>query len=55
MKTLYKNIAPETVHDSKFLEPLKEIMVAKRVPQTIIDSLFESGQAAPEAGTFGGR
>ena len=55
VKTLYKNIAPETVHDSKFLEPLKEIMVAKRVPQTIIDSLFESGQAAPEAGTFGGR
>jgi hypothetical protein len=55
VKTLYKNIAPETVRDSKFLEPFKEIMVAKRVPQAIIDALFESGQAAPEAGTFRGR
>jgi hypothetical protein len=54
VKTLYKNIAPETVDDSKFLEPLKEIMVAKRVPQKIIDTLFESGQAAPEAGIFRG-
>jgi hypothetical protein len=55
VKILYKNIALETVHDPKFLEPLKEIMVTKRVPQTIIDTLFESGQAAPQVGTFSGR
>lgn len=54
VKVLYKNVAPENVRDKSFLEPLKRIMVAKRVPTEIIDSLFESGQAAPETGSFRG-
>jgi hypothetical protein len=55
LKILYKNVAPENVRDEKFLGPLKEIMITKRVPQAIIESLFESGLAAPETGTFLGR
>jgi hypothetical protein len=55
VKILYKNIAPENVRDGSFLDTLKKIMVAKRVPHEIIDSLFESGQAAPETGSFLGR
>jgi hypothetical protein len=30
-------------------------MLKRRVPRAIIDSLFESGQAAPETGAFLGR
>jgi hypothetical protein len=52
VKVLYKNVAPENIRDSAFLEVLKNIMVRRRVPQTIIASLFESGQAAPETGAF---
>jgi hypothetical protein len=55
VKILYKNVAPENVRDSAFLETLKKIMVAKRVPREIIHSLFETGQAAPETGSFVGR
>lgn len=55
VKVLYKNVAPENVRDGLFLETLNRIMVAKRVPRKIIDSLFESGQAAPETGSFLGR
>ena len=52
VKVLYKNVAPENVRDSSFLEKLKRIMVARRVPTAIINSLFELGQAAPETGRF---
>jgi hypothetical protein len=52
VKILYKNVAPENVRDSSFLDALKSIMIKRRVPSEIIDSLFESGQAAPAAGSF---
>jgi hypothetical protein len=55
VKILYKNVAPENILDKRFLDPLKAIMLRRRVPQTIIDTLFESGQAAPVAGAFLGR
>ena len=55
VKFLYKNVAPENIRDNRFLEALKSIMLKKRVPQAIIESLFESGQAAPETGSFLGR
>jgi len=55
VKILYKNVAPENVQDTRFLDQLKRIMLKRRVPQPIIDSLFESGQAAPEAGAFFGQ
>jgi hypothetical protein len=52
VKVLYKNVAPENIQDPAFLEILKNIMIRRRVPPAIIASLFESGQAAPETGTF---
>jgi hypothetical protein len=55
VKILYKNVAPENIRDKRFLDSLEAIMLKRRVPQAIIDSLFESGQAAPEAGAFLGR
>ncbi len=55
VKVLYKNVAPENIRDPTFLDVLKSHMVRRRVPRAIIDSLFESGQAAPEAGAFVGR
>lgn len=54
VKILYKNVAPENIRDERFLDALKGIMLKRRVPQAIIDSLFESGQAAPETGAFVG-
>jgi hypothetical protein len=55
VKILYKNVAPENLRESAFLEVLRTIMLKRRVPHAIIDSLFESGQAAPETGAFLGR
>lgn len=55
VKILYKNVAPENLRETAFLEVLKKIMVKRRVPREIIGSLFESGQAAPETGAFLGR
>ena len=55
VKILYKNVAPENIRDAKFLDALKRIMLKRRVPQVIVESLFESGQAAPETGAFLGR
>jgi hypothetical protein len=52
IKILYKNVAPENIRDAKFLDTLKQIMLKKRVPREIVDSLFESGQAAPQSGAF---
>ena len=55
VKILYKNVAPENLRDGGFHDVLKTIMLKRRVPREIIDSLFESGQAAPETGRFRGR
>ena len=55
VKVLYKNVAPENIRDGTFLEVLKNIMVRRRVPREIIESLFKSGEAAPESGAFLGR
>jgi hypothetical protein len=55
VKLLYKNVAPENIRDERFLEPLKKIMIKRGVPSAIINTLFESGQAAPETGAFLGR
>lgn len=52
VKVIYKNVAPENVQNEQFLSTLKNVMVKRRVPQTIMDTLFESGEAAPEAGHF---
>lgn len=52
VKKLYKSVAPENIQDSAFLEGLERIMVKRRVPRDVIDSLFESGHAAPESGSF---
>jgi hypothetical protein len=52
VKVLYKNVAPENIHDPAFLGVLKKHMNRRRVPKAVIDSLFESGQAAPESGAF---
>ena len=52
MKILYKNVSLENLRDNEFLDVLKAVMEKRRVPREIIDSLFESGQAAPETGRF---
>ena len=52
VKILYKNVAPENIRDERFLDELKRVMLKSDVPQATIVSLFESGQAAPEAGAF---
>jgi hypothetical protein len=44
------SIAPESVRDVEFLEPLKKIMERHGVPFAIITSLF--GDAAPTKGGF---
>ncbi len=50
VKILYKNVALENIRDKRLLDGLKRIMLKRRVPQAIVESLFESGQAAPESG-----
>jgi hypothetical protein len=52
VKIVYKNVAPENVDDPRFVEELKRKMVQNGVPQAIIGSLFEAGEAAPESGAF---
>lgn len=52
VKILYKNVAPENLQNGEFLKRLKAIMIKRPVPRQIIDSLFETGQAAPEKGAF---
>jgi hypothetical protein len=47
VRVVYKNIAPESVRDPTFLTPLRAIMERRGVPDTIIASLFLSGDAAP--------
>jgi hypothetical protein len=47
VRVVYKNIAPESVRDPGFIEPLKKIMQRRGVPVAVIESLFASGEAAP--------
>ena len=51
VRVIYKNIAPESVTDPNFLEPLKKNMEGRGVPRTVIESLFASGDAAPASRT----
>lgn len=44
VKILYKNVAPENIRDDRFLDALKRIMLKRRVPQAIIELLFELGR-----------
>ena len=55
VKVLYKNVAPENLQNGEFLKQLERNMLKRKVPRAIIDSLFESGHAAPESGAFLGR
>jgi hypothetical protein len=50
VRVVYKNIAPESVRDADFLEPLRKIMQRRGVPISIINSLFASRDAAPATG-----
>jgi hypothetical protein len=52
VRVLYKNVAPENIRDPAFSDVLRNHMDRMGVPQEIIDSLFESGQAAPASGAF---
>jgi hypothetical protein len=52
VRVVYKNVAPESVRDPKFLEPLQQIMQRRGVPLTLIDSLFKIGDAAPASTTL---
>jgi hypothetical protein len=52
VRVVYKNIAPESVRNPEFLEPLHKIMRRRGVPVAVIESLFASGDAAPARGGF---
>jgi hypothetical protein len=52
VRIVYKSVSPESVQQRDFLGPLREVMRRRRVPRTIIESLFSTGEAAPAtAGT----
>jgi hypothetical protein len=46
---VYKNIAPDSVTEPKFIDKLRQSMRRRKVPETVIDSLFATGDAAPAA------
>lgn len=50
VRLVEKNVSPTNVEDPRFLTRLRTIMDRRRVPKGIIDSLFASGEAAPEQG-----
>lgn len=50
VRLVEKNVSPTNVEDLRFLSRLRTIMERRRVPKGIIDSLFASGEAAPEQG-----
>jgi hypothetical protein len=50
VRLVEKNVSPTNVEDPRFLSRLQIIMERRRVPKSIIDSLFASGEAAPEQG-----
>jgi hypothetical protein len=47
VRLVEKNISPKNVEDEKFLEPLKQTMIKRRVRSEIIDTLFSTSGAAP--------
>ncbi|MCR9111156.1 hypothetical protein [Marivita sp. XM-24bin2] len=47
VRLVEKNISPRNVEDEKFLEPLKQTMIKRRVRREIIDTLFSTNGAAP--------
>ena len=50
VSAIYKEISPESVRDRNgFLDPLRKAMESRKVPQVIIDNLFETFDAAPSA------
>lgn len=50
VSTVYKEISPESVQDRDgFLGPLRKAMESRKVPQAIIENLFETFDAAPSA------
>jgi hypothetical protein len=52
VRIVYKSVSPESVQQRDFLAPLREVMRRRRVPRTVIESLFSTGEAAPAtAGT----
>jgi hypothetical protein len=52
VRIVYKSVSPESVQQKDFLDPLREVMRRRRVPRTVIESLFAIGDAAPAtAGT----
>ena len=44
---VYKNVAPESVQDEAFTEPIRREMKKRGVPETIIRTLFNTSDAAP--------
>lgn len=46
---VYKDIAPESVRDNDFINPLRKLMTKRKVPQGEINSLFATVEAAPPA------
>jgi hypothetical protein len=52
VRVVYKSIAPESVRDPEFLEPLRMSMRRRGVPVGAIESLFASGDAAPARDSF---
>jgi hypothetical protein len=47
VRIVYKSIAPESIDDAAFLPSLRQALKRKRIPPSVIDSLFTSGEAAP--------
>lgn len=47
-RLVWKFVSPTNLEDPQFLESLQSIMKKRRVPRHIIESLFSSGDAAPE-------
>ena len=52
MRVNYKDIAFENVRDLDFVANLRKVMEKRDVPDQILISLFETGQAVPEAQAF---
>lgn len=50
VRLVEKNVSPSNVEDPRFLSRLRMIMERRRVPEAIINSLFSSGEVAPEQG-----
>lgn len=47
VRLVEKSISPKNVEDEKFLKPLRETMIKRRVRREIIDTLFSTSGAAP--------